>query len=84
MRDANGNTPLHLAACTSHFEVITLLLEAGSDPSSYDGLGKTPLSYAESHLKILRRGNYSAEELKEKIAKVCLKIIILKIIVTFF
>lgn len=28
-KDSLGNTPLHLAACTNHVEVVTLLLKAG-------------------------------------------------------
>jgi ankyrin repeat protein len=28
-KDSMGNTPLHLAACTNHVSVVTLLLKAG-------------------------------------------------------
>lgn len=28
-RDSIGNTPLHLAACTNHINVVLLLLKAG-------------------------------------------------------
>ena len=28
-KDSIGNTPLHLAACTSHIETVTMLLQAG-------------------------------------------------------
>lgn len=29
LKDALGNNPLHLAACTHHMEVVTLLLKGG-------------------------------------------------------
>lgn len=29
IKDALGNTPLHLAACTHHMDVVTLLLKGG-------------------------------------------------------
>lgn len=29
IKDALGNNPLHLAACTHHMEVVTLLLKGG-------------------------------------------------------
>lgn len=50
--DANGATPLHLAALrVSHAnasdpEVIALLLAAGADPDARDAEGKTPLERA--------------------------------------
>ena len=38
-----GQTPLHRRACTSHFEPMEALLDAGADVSARDLLGRTPL-----------------------------------------
>jgi hypothetical protein len=44
--DAEGNTPLHLAAFSEHAEVIALLLQAGARRDARNDLGDTPLDYA--------------------------------------
>lgn len=31
IKDALGNNPLHLAACTHHMDVVTLLLKGGKN-----------------------------------------------------
>ena len=51
-----GNTPLHLAACTNHTEMVTLLLKYGTDVTTMDKSGRSPLQLAESKLKILQAG----------------------------
>ncbi len=51
---APSSSTRHLAACTNRINVITLLVEAGCDLGALDGNGRTPLSYAESHLRLLR------------------------------
>lgn len=77
IKDALGNNPLHLAACTHHMEVVTLLLKGGkthttftvnkkfyflhfcfvlclgTDVSSCDALGRSPLNLAQSKLRLL-------------------------------
>lgn len=75
-KDALGNNPLHLAACTHHMDVVTLLLKGGkvflfvrstelsfnfyflfvclgTDVSSCDALGRSPLHLAQSKLRLL-------------------------------
>ena len=49
-----GNTPLHLAACTNHIQVVTLLLRAGTDVETLDNNGRTPMQLAQSKLKLLQ------------------------------
>jgi hypothetical protein len=44
--DAQGNTPLHLAAFSEHIDVIALLLQAGARRDARNDLGDTPLDYA--------------------------------------
>lgn len=44
--DALGNSPLHLAAFNGHAKVISVLLEAGADPSHQNGELDTPLYMA--------------------------------------
>ncbi|XP_018114353.1 ankyrin repeat domain-containing protein 54 isoform X3 [Xenopus laevis] len=55
-RDGLGNTPLHLAACTSHVPVITTLLHGGARVDALDRAGRTPLHLAKSKLNILQDG----------------------------
>ena len=57
LSDRLGNTALHLAACTSHVPVVTLLLRAGTGLTTPDNNGRTPLQLAQSKLKILQRHN---------------------------
>eukprot|EP00040_Diaphanoeca_grandis_P030977 m.184399 g.184399 ORF g.184399 m.184399 type:complete len:141 (-) comp32186_c0_seq3:24-446(-) len=56
-RDSNGNTPLHLAACTKHVKMVTLLMDSGCDIAAKNGFDRTPLHYAESHLRMLRKAD---------------------------
>ncbi|XP_040841814.1 ankyrin repeat domain-containing protein 54 isoform X3 [Ochotona curzoniae] len=56
-RDGLGNTPLHLAACTSHVPVITTLLRGGARVDALDRAGRTPLHLAKSKLSILQEGH---------------------------
>ncbi len=51
--------PLHLAACTNHFDVVTCLLRAGTDVSTLDNNGRNPLQLAQSKLKLL--ANWKSE-----------------------
>ena len=33
LQDVDGNTALHVAVLTQHLQIISMLLEAGADPS---------------------------------------------------
>ena len=61
LTDRLGNTALHLAACTSHVPVVTLLLRAGTALTTTDNNGRTPLQLAQSKLKILQRHNIQTD-----------------------
>lgn len=43
---ADGKTPLHLAAFAGHADICSLLVEAGADLLSKDGQGFTPVQVA--------------------------------------
>ncbi len=70
-KDALGNTPLHLAACTNHIGVVTQLLRAGGNVAELDTNGRTPLQLAQSKLNLLRK-NQGAAEIGQVNLQICL------------
>lgn len=44
--DAGLASPLHMAACSGHLEVVRLLCDSGCDKNQADGTGATPLHIA--------------------------------------
>ena len=62
-KDRLGNTAMHLAACTNHVPVVTLLLKAGTDLTTLDNNGRTPLQLAQTKLKILQRNSSQSGEM---------------------
>ena len=40
--DYDGRTPLHLAACNGHHDIVLFLLENGVRPAPFDRFGRTP------------------------------------------
>lgn len=47
--DANGETPLHLAARQGHHHIVRRLVEAGADPALGNPKGETSLHVAAQH-----------------------------------
>lgn len=45
-KDAQGRTPLALAAASGSLEVVTMLLQNGADPTVTDSSGNTPMHFA--------------------------------------
>lgn len=65
--------PLHLAACTQHFDVVTCLLRAGTDVSTLDNNGRNPLQLAQSKLRILANWKSDSDDaikLKNEVRKI--------------
>ena len=55
-QDVNGNTPLHIAVCSSKLDVVILLLKNGADPVKVsDRSGRTPLQLAKAKLSIMSK-----------------------------
>ena len=75
-RDADGRTPLHIAArVNSHAEVITALVAAGADVNATDPRGSTPLMYMlEEPLFSVEKSTAVVESLLQAGAKVKIKI----------
>ena len=46
MQDDRGHRPLHLAALNGHVEVVTTLVQLGSDVNVRDAIGASPLHFA--------------------------------------
>lgn len=73
-KDSVGNTPLHLSACTNHFDVVTDLLRAGTDVSTLDNNGRNPLQLAQSKLKLImqcaKSGNEDALRVKKEVQQI--------------
>lgn len=53
LSDIGGNTPLHLAVCTSKLDMVILLLKNGANCSLLDSNGFTPIRLAKSRLHYL-------------------------------
>lgn len=53
--DINGNTPLHLAVCSSKLDMVILLLKNGAICTSSDNNGRTPINLAHSKLLYLSK-----------------------------
>ena len=55
--DAEGRTPLHLAAERVHLTTVDTLLHNNADPSATDRAGRTPLALAQAagHTAIAER-----------------------------
>ena len=74
MRDARtkGETPLHRAAAFADAESISLLLDAGADPTLQDINGESPIGWASWHsrpgviLKLLSHGSHRINPLHEE------------------
>ena len=55
VQDVVGNTPLHLAVCSSNLDMVILLLENGANCTSSDKNGRTPIHLARSKLLYMSR-----------------------------
>lgn len=61
--DYDGRTPLHLAACENHLEVVKHLITSGVNPKPKDRWGNTPLDDATTF------NNREIKELLEKVIR---------------
>jgi ankyrin repeat protein len=53
-RDADGNTPLHLAALHGHADCVRALLDRGADANATNNAAATPLIYGITDTEIVR------------------------------
>lgn len=53
-KSEGGWTPLHVAACKGHIEILWELLKGRANPDAKDGMGRTPLFWAacKGHIEI--------------------------------
>ncbi|XP_051741588.1 60 kDa lysophospholipase-like isoform X1 [Ctenopharyngodon idella] len=70
MADYDGRSPLHVAACEGHLNVVEYLLNEGADVDAKDRFGDTPLHNAERFrhvdvVELLRRnrGHFSQDDM---------------------
>ena len=72
-KDGVGNTPLHLAACTSHVPTVTALLKGGTNVRSLDQQGYSPFQLALSKLRLIQRDHITSNgDIREQICQVWL------------
>ena len=63
-KDANGNTPLHLAYSSENMEAAVLLIELGANEKEQNNEGQTPEKYAEG-----KRGAFKVAVFQTELAK---------------
>lgn len=62
-QDIIGNTPLHLAVCSSKLDIVILLLKNGANCNASDNTGRTPLGLAKSKLSLLSQSLANSKQL---------------------
>ncbi|XP_048830707.1 60 kDa lysophospholipase [Brienomyrus brachyistius] len=78
MEDYDGRTPLHIAACEGHYNVVEYLLNHGATVYAKDRYGHTPLHNAVQFrrgdvVKLLRKtgAHFSRDELEKAGSELC-------------